>query len=367
MRNLTFGNQTNQPKIYDKIYPAISNNIGSGCILSTDGTKIYYSLTISGNIATMVIEDLQNNTLMPFQQEVIGISGTYQGIIKAPNNRIFFIPSTAQYLAYYDEITKRISIFGDPVPGIGQKYVGGCLAQDGKIYFFGYQCQHVLEIDYVNLTYITYLNVLIPEGATTALLGADGYVYLNNANYVSCQRFDIVSKTVVATLGPGTYLSSFPINFAGTLTANNKIITSPYFGTQYRLIDYQTGNFQYFDILGPYITAPWVSGAALGLDKWVYFIPLNRSSVVRMNPETFQIQELTPIRTFQSTSQSVGSCIDSQGVIHTAYFGVSDNVNTKRLMKIATIGDESDDFWKIPTDLSTLPSSRYNLYNNRTI
>jgi hypothetical protein len=370
MRNIPFHRTfVNQNQVIHKYYYAPSFDFNNGTNLSTDGTKIYYAPTFdSDGTLLFTIEDLNTGLINIKGYRLDFTSGTYQGGIKSANNKIFYMPSSARFIIYYDEI---LDIFGKIEVDLGTaglKYLTGVLAQDGNIYMFGYGFPGgVAEINPYNLTLKTY--TIQNRSFTASILSPSGLIYVADGFQPGVGiKFNIITKTailfgnLVESAGGGTGV------FGGCLTSDNKWLLAPYsVNRSIVLVDLNT------DTSTSIFRTPSVgfsentATVRPALDGNYYIPPMSQNYFYQIEKNTYNVRIIE--QTFKPgfNQQYSSGAIDPKGVIHwsSKINPLNDNPLFKRSSKLRINGDISNpDFWQIPTDLSTLPTSRYNQFTN---
>jgi len=107
------------------------------------------------------------------------ISGVnkYAGGVLAPNGKIYCIPADAEQVLEIDPSNNTTNLFGNII-GVN-KYAGGVLASNGKIYCIpaGAGAEQVLEIDPSNNTTNLFGNISGSAKYTGGVLAPNGKIY----------------------------------------------------------------------------------------------------------------------------------------------------------------------------------------------
>ena len=85
----------------------------------------------------------------------------WSGGVLAPNGKIYFIPFNASQILMFDPLTNSISLVGNTYIG-SNKWNGGVLAPNGKIYFTPHVGPRILELSGVSSPNIIGSDALIP-------------------------------------------------------------------------------------------------------------------------------------------------------------------------------------------------------------
>lgn len=370
MRNVPFHRTfVNQNQVIHKYYYAPSFDFGNGTNLSTDGTKIYYTPTFdSSGTLLFTIENLETGEINIKGYTLDITTGTFQGGIKTPNNRIFYMPSSSRYIIYYDEILDKFEKVDYDLGGAGLKYLTGLLAQDGNIYMFGYGISgSVAEVNPQTLELNQYS--IRSTGYTACVLSPNGFIYVADGFAPGLfVRFDINSKT---GLSVGNLVESAAGStgvFGGCLTSDNKWLLAPYYvNRSIVLIDLNTETSTSLFRTPAVGLVENCATIRPALDGNYYMPPMNQNYFYLIEKDTYNVRTIS--QTFKPgfAQQYSSGAIDPRGVIHwsSKMNLATDDLSFKRASKLRINGDISNpDFWQIPTDLSTLPTSRYNQFTN---
>ena len=105
------------------------------------------------------------------------ISGVnkYAGGVLAPNGKIYCIPADAEQVLEIDPSNNTTNLFGS-ISG-SAKYAGGVLAPNGKIYCIPFNSNQVLEIDPSNNTTNLFGNISGSAKYTGGVLAPNGKIY----------------------------------------------------------------------------------------------------------------------------------------------------------------------------------------------
>ena len=176
-------------------------------------------------------------------------------------------PSTYQY----------VSSFGSVGAG-NNKWAGGVLAPNGKIYCIPASSSQVLEIDPIKRTAFTF-GFLSPTGYSGGVLAPNGKIYGIPAGAANILEIDTIRRTTSTFPVVGSYSGG------GCLAPNGKIYAAPYTissNVPILVIDPIARTTSTFGSLG---LTQSCSGAVLSPNGRIYLIPtLGATSITEINP-----------------------------------------------------------------------------------
>lgn len=280
-------------------------------IESVDAPKTHPYIYVEPN----PLEDILSSE--PYVQPPVStfgnISGTnkWMGGVLGSNGKIYGAPYTKSTILEID-VTMRTMI-EKAVAGIsnGGSYSGGCLLPDGKIIFI--PCNGKVACEYNPST-----NTVVKFGDCTSVLenfhggvlAPNGKIYCIPYKATFILEIDPVAKTFLKI---GTF--SGDSQWAGcVLHPNGKIYGIPYNSTQVLEFDPETKTSrligsQLSTSLGKY----W--GGVLAPNGKIYGIPFNASVFLEIDPEN---ELVTTFGTCAGTMKFIGGCLASNGRIYTA-------------------------------------------------
>jgi streptogramin lyase len=198
--------------------------------------------------------------------------GKWSGGCLAPNGFIYGIPHNSSQVLKIDPSTDTISTFGSVGTGFA-KWVGGALAPNGKIYCApNSSVNTVLVIDTSNDS--TYTISIGSNGYYGCVLGKNGKVYLIPANSTAIIEIDPI--TDIAILLTSTVIGANKW-FCGTVTPFGKILGSQFSQANLLQIDPSLGNISL-------VSSPGVGyvGSVLAENGAIYNIPLSATTIKKI-------------------------------------------------------------------------------------
>lgn len=318
------------------------------------------------------------------------ISGTYTGAAIAPNGSKYFVPSSADKVLKID-INDNVSLIGNSLGTAAEKWASCVLAPNGKIYGIPSNHTRFLEIDPETDT-TKFVGNAVPAGPNKymgGLLGSDGLIYCICANVRFFARFN-PNTYELENIGPDYGIVGVKW-WGGVLAPNNKMYFTPYNRTKILELDFI--NLQFAEV-GPTMQAGG-SRYAGGILYDRQFILAPRSSSFAF---TFFDIDTHNITAQVSVNGSFGLTSNNNGMFYTTSGGLKELHGNLKTLKIinGTNGNYSSgilspngkiyfappsggrimvvkspsaiaplyDDWHIPSDISTLATSKYNsLYN----
>jgi hypothetical protein len=219
----------------------------------------------------------------------------YGGIL-APNGKIYCIPHSASSVLVIDPKTNTTS----SIPGAGTntfKWVGGVLAQNGKIYGIPASSTSVLIIDPSSHTIDTSTISGLPVGLgkwNGGVLGLNGKIYGIPRNATTVLYIDPITNTASTSVVTGTF--TVPATdkwFGGALGSNGKIYGFPRDSQKVLYIDPLTNIADETTVLGTFLgTGKW-RGGVLAPNGLIYGIPRDSDRVLIIDPVTNQANNTT--------------------------------------------------------------------------
>jgi hypothetical protein len=254
------------------------------------------------------------------------------GGVLAPNGKIYMIPSSANHVLILNPYTNEVDLSSIIITNPGSGWFGGVLAPNGKIYCVPANSSQILVID----------------------TNDNSYYYISgitNANY----------PTIAADIQKWG---------GGVLASNGKIYCIPYFSEAVMIIDTQDDSINLTDISGlnniNYPNLLWKTGAresffggVLGPDGKIYCMPNSAYGVMVINPEdnSIDVSSYLYVNAFPSSIRINGQrfgywggCLAQDGNIYSAPW------NFNRILKI----DLSNQYLTIVTpDISLSTNQNY--------
>ncbi len=258
----------------------------------------------------------------------------------------------------------------------GNKFAGGVLAPNGKIYCIPYNASYVAIIDPINRTVDTTSITNVQGGRGTDFKWYGGVLAPNGKIY--CVPLEASNILVINTLDntvsyiSGITVANYPTIVSdrekwigGAIAPNRKIYCAPYFAQCVLIIDTRNDTVNLTDISGITSTNPvysrllWRSvnvegfgGAVLHPNGKIYFMPTSAYGVLQVDPVTNTVDASSyiyppSIRINNSRFQYFGGCLGTDGNIYTAPW------NFDKILKIDVTKDvSSQQFVSVPTNVS---------------
>ena len=234
----------------------------------------------------------------------------YAGGCLGDNGKVYFIPSSATQALEYDPFTRTSSVFGTALPTYSQKYKGGTMATNGKIYCCFYNGSTHLEIDPTTKTMTTFGNISIGGSYWGCVLGKNGKVYGVPYNENRVCEIDPATRTA-------TYFGNITGNskfMGGVLAPNGKIYCAPALSGNILEIDTDTKTCTTIPATGT--SGGQYCGFLLGMDGLLYGIPTGSTNkILVFNPTTKAI-ELRNSNITTSFNKFGSGIVDTSGAIH---------------------------------------------------
>jgi len=218
----------------------------------------------------------------------------YGGIL-APNGKIYCIPHSASSVLVIDPKTNTTSL----IPGVGTdafKWVGGVLAQNGKIYGIPASSTSVLIIDPSSNTIDTSTISGLPVGLGKwhgGILGLNGKIYGIPNNATTVLYIDPITDTASTSVVTGTFTATLGGWFGGVLGPNGKIYGIPRAAQKVLYIDPLTNTVDDTTVSGIFTDPGKWRGGVLAPNGLIYGMPRNSDNVLIINPITNQASNTT--------------------------------------------------------------------------
>ncbi len=205
---------------------------------SLNSTATYTSSILIINPATSTF----TTSSMGFAFEVFtsgsANNGSFIGAVAAPDNKIYGIPSAGKGILIIDPIagtaiTSSMGLASDVFTftsgGLGNKWQGGCLASDGKIYCAPATAQSVLIIDPISGTATTSsfgINLIGGSKYSGVVMGNDNKLYFIPSSAQNVMILDIATQTATSSSFNQTLSATLKF-YGGTLGADGNIYCFP--------------------------------------------------------------------------------------------------------------------------------------------
>jgi len=279
-----------------------------GANLDADGNEVINVPTLIG-IKQRPMKHF-NSTEIP-DMKFISLFGNFSGSDKwiggvlAPNGKIYAIPRSSTQILEIDPNTKTTTLFGGFSSDSG-KWEGGVLAPNGKIYAIPYNSTQILEIDPNTQTTTLFGNFSGSDKWVGGVLAPNGKIYA--IPFHSTQILEIDPNTQTTTLF-GNFSGSYKW-VGGVLAPNGKIYAIPFNSTQILEIDPNTQTTTLFgDFSGP---EKWIGGVLAPNGK-IYAIPFNSTQILEIDPNT---QTTTLFGNFSGSYKWSGGVLAPNGKIY---------------------------------------------------
>jgi len=351
MYNNILGGSVNQKRILSFSQNQITSEFVGGAYCPTNGKTYFAPYQAAGyigeyNPVTKAITDI------PFNTTIVGfvpssVTPQYcQGVVYAPNNKMYFIPFNATHIIVYDVVAQTFEYISGFSGGSEGKFNGGVIANDGFLYMIPWSSGFVTRVDIV--------------ANTTTMFGAP----------------------------------SATTHLGGVLYSDNCIYQAPSSTNTFRKINLTTEVITTFGSLG-FGALKWINGCN-GLDGKIYYAPLLANTVLVLDPVAqtsiqltisglggsayFGNLQLAPngnLYAFSYQATRFLEVIPSKGIARSFYLNGSNiyhgNTYTPQgilgvprqatLIKLLTnIGLHNSDYTTFPVDVSTISTSSWNKF-----
>jgi hypothetical protein len=212
---------------------------------------------------------------------LVGATNKWYGGVLAPNGKIYGIPYASTSVLIIDpdtNTTDTTTITG--LTGIN-KWLGGILAPNGKIYGIPFRSTSVLIIDPETNTADTTTVTGLTGGWAGGVLHPNGKIYGFPSGNGTVLIFDPETNTVdtISGIGEGIWRG-------GVLAPNGKIYGVPFLGTFVLIIDPETNTVDTTTISGFPTHTKW-SGGVLAPNGKIYCMPYGETyNVLIIDPDT---------------------------------------------------------------------------------
>jgi hypothetical protein len=283
-----------------KFVPSANTVAGNGMYLpaantvavSTNGVerlRVATTIKASVDIIAPNLPDRFNNPLQSLTltgDPTYSIDGFYQfgslsgsnkwgGGVLAPNGKIYGIPRNSTTVLEIDPATNTTTTFGS-LSG-SNKWRGGVLAPNGKIYGIPFDSTTVLEIDPATNTTTTFGSLSGSSKWVGGVLAPNGKIYGIPLSSTTVLEIDPVAQTTT-TFGS---LSGSNKWIGGVLAPNGKIYGIPLSSTTVLEIDPVAQTTTTFGSLSG--SNKWVGGVLAPNGK-IYGIPFDSTTVLEIDP-----------------------------------------------------------------------------------
>lgn len=268
---------------------------------------------------------------------------------------IYAIPYFAPTIIMFNVVSKQFKYVTGLVGGGIGKYYGGCLANDGNVYFFSYANTRVLKYDPV-------LDIALYFGDTTSLTthlfgvyGEDNCIYQvpHPGALTTIRKTDLNTGTVTyLPVLPNAIYEGITHTLDGRFciipasTANDIILFNP--------IDESIESFPFTGL-----------GSALGTGLGFRLAPNGNvygfagKTLIEIKINESKVNMLDTGR-FQASIATQGCTYTPQGIVF--YSWASGFVN--KILTITNIGKHEDAMTTIPLDISTISTSLWNKFQH---
>lgn len=311
--------------------------VGNGYTTANDNTQVYlnydlYNFSFPENVLATTIN-------------VPNLTDKFVGGVLAKDGKIYCVPSSYTAVLTIDTYTGSgggnldYSITGAGIVGNGGWY-GGVLAPNGKIYCVPYNATNVLIIDPITKTADT--TSLSGLGSTTSkwiggVLAPNGKIYCVPYSSSSVLIIDPVNSTLdTSTISGFTGTNKWR---GGVLAPNGSIYCGPADITNMLIINTLTNIPSTTTITGfPSTTNKWGCGCLAPNNGNLYFVPNTETRVLIINPTGNTVNTTSITRNFQGTKW-FGCCVGANGDIYcapqaTTQLLIIDPINTTSILTV---------------------------------
>jgi len=157
---------------------------------------------------------------------LIGVEKWFGGVL-APNGKVYGIPYDSTQVLEIDPINQTTALFGS-LSATGNKWLGGVLAPNGKIYGIPRNATQVLEIDPVAQTTALFGSLSGMDKWLSCALAPNGKIYGIPSSATQILEIDPVAQTTAlfgSLIGANKWIGA-------VLAPNGTILAIPYISTQ---------------------------------------------------------------------------------------------------------------------------------------
>ena len=265
---------------------AIDSLVGKGWTITVTGgyQPILFPNWEDNNVDGSVFMTALNNYVPQTFNKTIdtfdSLSGAnkWAGGVLAPNGKIYGIPFSSTQVLEIDPATNTTTLFGS-LSG-GGKWIGGVLAPNGKIYGIPLDATSVLEIDPVTQTTTTFGTLTGSVKWNGGVLAPNGKIYGIPFDSSTVLEIDPVAQTVNTF---GSLSGGGNKWIGGVLAPNGKIYGVPFNSTQVLEIDPATNTTTLFGSLSS--SNKWIGGVLAPNGK-IYGVPFSSTQVLEIDSAT---------------------------------------------------------------------------------
>jgi hypothetical protein len=254
-------------------------------------------------------------TVDPYAIPTISGSNKWYGGVLAPNGKIYASPWDSTSVLIIDPETDTAD--ESAISGLSsttEKWLGGVLAPNGKIYFIPYNNDCILIVNPETNTYddTTISGLSGSSKWTGGVLAPNGKIYAVPCDATSVLIIDPETNTYDDTT------ITVPANadkwYGGVLAPNGKIYCVPWKYNRVLIIDPETNTADYTTINVPSDQYKWVGGVLAPNGK-IYCIPRNYDHVLIIDPATNTV-DYTTISVPSDTFKWISGVLAPNGKIY---------------------------------------------------
>lgn len=339
-------------KDYGSLTPNNNNYVG---VCRGQNGKVYfspYSFPSPVESILAVDENTKDFEYIPFSGSQIQSVSPYQyfqGVVDGGNNKLYFSPFGGKIMMIYDYVSDTITYGSNlnyaPINGAS---LNGCfLAEDGNVYLIPYNRDTFVRVNTTNDT-TTLFGSTVPGARLGGVYAPNGYLYQPPSSTSSFMKIHPVTgvQTTFGNLGSG-----FLRWINGCNGLDGKIYFAPVTANTILVLDTSDDSFTQIPIVG-LGGSSYCANLQLAPNGNIYGFPFSANGFIEISTRTMAARMF---KMGSNTSSYHGNCLSSMGLV-----GASRNKGAVTI--IENIGNVTTDMITIPTNISTIASSLYNLY-----
>lgn len=283
-------------------------------------------------------------------------SDSFYGAVKAPNGFIYFIPKQSDSVIKYNPFNDLFTTFGSDILSGSSLYFSGVLAQNNKIYTIPRNAERVLEINVADDSY-RFIGDLVGSEHCGGVLAPNGKIYA--PPFRSTSKVLIINPITqsIGSINITEGLSGNPLYFGGSLGYDGKIYFIPRSAPEVLVVDPTDDSYYFLSGLNNTTSAAW-GGAVTAPNGNIYGIPFNSHQFLKIDVEK-QTTELIGDLSSLGSAKFVGGVLAPNDKIYCIPF------DSSKVATIDNIGFTTSEMFDFPTNFEDLPTSLYNIHQNK--
>jgi hypothetical protein len=351
MYNNILGGSANQKRILSFSQTQVANEFVGGAYCPQNGKTYFAPYQAAGYIgeydpSTKLITDI------PFDTAVVGsITGAgnrqyCQGVVYAPNNKMYFIPYNASHIIVYDVINFTFQYIAGFSGGSEGKFNGGVIASDGFLYMIPWQATNITRID-TALNTITTFGEIVANRNLGGVLFSDNCIYQPPTAHFAFRKIDLTTEAITTF---GNFGNSSVRWINGCNGLDNKIYYAPLIANTVLILDPVNQTSVQLNISGLGGSA-FYGNLQLAPNGNLYALSFSANRFLEVIPGR------GIARSFYLNGNNIyhGNSYSPQGIL-----GVPRTAS--RIKLITNIGLHKSEYTTFPSDLSTIAASDWNKF-----